>query len=556
MYSNISVCGFPTSRPAAILFVCAVFIGIIFSPFIFPIYWDEIEQNLIGEYNFNQYVTVFDRIFGTSFSNPAYADFEHFRDRDYGSIFEVLTVVLGKIAAKFFVTFDFADFIVIKHFAVFFVFILGTCGVYSIAERRLCSSLGGLLAAVVFFLSPRLFGNAFFNSKDIVFLSFFVLSINYILLSSEKCSARSVVLAALFTAIASSARIIGLFSLFLGVFVFLISWYRNGWSGKMIFSVIVGFVLLTLLLIYCFYPFLWPSPFSRAYDVISAMSKFTRHADVSLLAGKSVNSHQEPFYLLHWMAITLPFQFIFLALVGQLQGLLLMLKGTFHLSLWKDREELVDYIITGLGLCPVLVSFIKHPWVYDGWRHFYFLVPFLSVSVAVAVFKLASLFGNRKTKIVVAVWLSATVILESLIGILRFFPYPNCYFNSYAGHNLINSYDLDYSGTAGHEGLVRIISLHKDLTKPIVIYSDRIALFRERLGLAGKMIRVVYKDKEKFPDYVVSNRQYLTRTEHDLYHEVSSVETLGGEVLLRILVPNNNRDSFCKLNKDKCDIRR
>ena len=202
-----------------ILLIAAVAAGIVFAPIIAPIYWDEIPQYVIGEYSFNQYMSLIDSFFGTSLADPAYSDFENFYDKDYGPVFEVVLVAIGKAAALIISGFGWDDLIIMRHIAVYLVFVLGTYGVYSIARVRLGSSYGGLLAAALFFLSPRLFGNAFYNSKDIVFLSFFVLSVNYVLLAADKRRIGSVLLAALFTALAVYVRLIGIFTLFLGVFV-------------------------------------------------------------------------------------------------------------------------------------------------------------------------------------------------------------------------------------------------------------------------------------------------------------------------------------------------
>ena len=534
-----------------ILLIAAVAAGIVFAPIIAPIYWDEIPQYVIGEYSFNQYMSLIDSFFGTSLADPAYSDFENFYDKDYGPVFEVVLVAIGKAAALIISGFGWDDLIIMRHIAVYLVFVLGTYGVYSIARVRLGSSYGGLLAAALFFLSPRLFGNAFYNSKDIVFLSFFVLSVNYVLLAADKRRIGSVLLAALFTALAVSVRFIGIFTLFLGVFVWCVSWHREGLSLGRIASAAVGFIILTLLLVYAFYPFLWPAPVSRVHDVVFAMSKFTRHTDLGLFDGEVIKSSTMPFYVPRWMAITLPFLFMAACLWGQVQAFVLILRRTFSLSLWKNGNELSDYVVAGLGLAPVITSVFAHPWLYDGWRHLYFVMPFLSVSAAVGIFSIASLAG-KKANIALSV-MSALAIIESLAGIIWFFPYPNCYFNAAAGSNLISKYSLDYAGTSGHEALVRILSSQKTFSRPINVASDSINLMvvMPRLGNAMNLVGV----KENIlPDYVISGTHELSETEKSLYHEVSAVTTVGGEVLLRILAPNENRDRFCKSEPEKCVI--
>ncbi|MCI6199483.1 MAG: hypothetical protein MR757_06475 [Proteobacteria bacterium] len=534
-----------------ILLIAAVAAGIIFAPIIAPIYWDEIPQYVIGQYSFNQYASLLDSVFGTSLADPAYADFENFQDRDYGPVFEVLLIAMGKAAALLIPGFGWDDLIIMRHIAVYLVFVLGTCGVYSMASRRLQSRFGGILAAALFFLSPRIFGNAFYNSKDIVFLSFFVLSVNYVLLAAGTLRMKNVIYAALFTALAVSVRFIGIFTLFLGVFVWCVSWHRAGLSRGKIASAAGGFAVLTLLLVYAFYPFLWPSPVSRMHDVVFAMSKFTRHTDIGLFNGQFIKSSEMPFFVPRWMAITLPFLFMAACLWGQLQAFALILRRTFSLSLWKDGNELSDYVVAGLGLAPVIASVIAHPWLYDGWRHFYFVMPFLSVSAAAGIFCIASFAGKKAN--IAAASLGALAVIESIAGIIWFFPYPNCYFNAAAGSDLIRKYDLDYAGTSGYEALVQILSSQKKLDRPVNVAADSINLMviMPRLGSAMKLIGI---NEKVMPDYVLSGTPELSEVEKKLYREVSAVRTICGETLIRILAPNEYRDGFCKTHAEQCQI--
>ena len=103
------------------------------------------------------------------------------------------------------------------------------------------------------------------------------------------------------------------------------------------------------------------------------------------------------------------------------------------------------------------------------------------------------------------------------------------------------------------EALVRIISYHGNISKPINVTSDSIDLrqIRPRLGAARHLINI---NEKVMPDYVLSNRREIPEIEKKLYHEVSSIQTLGGEVIMRILVPNENRDSYCKSHAQECRI--
>lgn len=524
-------------------FIAMVVIGIVLSPFIAPIYWDEIAQIRLGEYNLNQYISLIDQVFDTSLADPKYAGPYMDANKYHGPVFQTFCAFLGKIAATVLPNFDVNNFIILKHFCVWLVFLLGGYGVYAITERRLKSTLGGFLAAAMFVLSPRIFGNAFYNAKDIVFLSFFVVSVNFILLAGENRKISSIVLAALFTALCSAVRVIGIFSLFMAVFVWFINWHRDGWSLRKIFGSVGGFTVLTLFFIYAFYPVLWHSPIRELHNMFSLMSQYKFHGDGSFLNGKYVRSSQDPFYLLHWMVITLPLTFIAASLCGVLPTLVLIAKRACRFRLWKDQKELCDCVIFGLGFAPVLIFMIKPQWIYDGWRHFYFLTPFLSISAAVGIFKISSFFAHTRTRNAVAGYLGISVILESLIGIVYFFPYPCCYFNASAGHDLLSRYDVDIQGTARFDALYEILSFQQRISKPIKVASPNPAweVILPGLGVAARRA-IVKVNLNESPDYVVNAEHKMSQTNKMSYVEVKDIKTVSGEVILRILVPVDKID--------------
>ena len=66
-------------------------------------------------------------------------------------------------------------------------------------------------------------------------------------------------------------------------------------------------------------------------------------------------------------------------------------------------------------------------------------MPFLSVATAVGIYFLASIFVNSKARSFIKMWFAAVVVFESLVGLIMYFPYPNCYFNTAAGANVMGN---------------------------------------------------------------------------------------------------------------------
>jgi len=95
-------------------------------------------------------------------------------DRDYGVVFE-LPAALGE---SVFGIQDGRDVYLYRHLLTFLVCSGGVVAVYQLVARRFRDWHVGLLGALMLVLSPRLFADSFYNSKDAVFLAFFAIGLN------------------------------------------------------------------------------------------------------------------------------------------------------------------------------------------------------------------------------------------------------------------------------------------------------------------------------------------------------------------------------------------
>ena len=163
-----------------ILLIAAVAAGIVFAPIIAPIYWDEIPQYVIGEYSFNQYMSLIDSFFGTSLADPAYSDFENFYDKDYGPVFEVLLIAMGKAAALLIPGFGWDDLIIMRHIAVYLYLGHAVCTQWQVDAfraglavflQRHCFSSPPEFSAMPFTTARILYFSRFSCSQSITFFS-------------------------------------------------------------------------------------------------------------------------------------------------------------------------------------------------------------------------------------------------------------------------------------------------------------------------------------------------------------------------------------------------
>ena len=101
----------------------------------------------------------------------------------YGSIFDLIASSLEKLLNLN----DIKNSFLMKHFLNFFVFFISCCYFYRIANLRFSVSIS-ILGVFFLVLSPRIFAHSFFNMKDLVFLSFFIIAIYYAIIFTKSYS--------------------------------------------------------------------------------------------------------------------------------------------------------------------------------------------------------------------------------------------------------------------------------------------------------------------------------------------------------------------------------
>jgi hypothetical protein len=170
---------------------------------------DEPAQRLIGIVNLN-YVG---QVFGieTIIGNPHFANFSNqtlasLEDRHYGVIFEFPAALLE----IFFHTEDLRGIYLMRHLLTYFYFLLGVTSLYGLANLRFKDWRISLLACSMLILSPRIFSDAFYNDKDIVFMSVFSLASLTMIWFLMYPSWKKVIFHALTSAIAIDTRLIGI----------------------------------------------------------------------------------------------------------------------------------------------------------------------------------------------------------------------------------------------------------------------------------------------------------------------------------------------------------
>ena len=314
--------------------------------------WDEITQLDLGIKNY-RYIFKGD---------PALLDM---RDRWYGPVFEIFLVVFQSNRGDM-------QMFLSRHLLTFLTFFSGCIGFYFLAKRFTKSSWLALIGSACLVLSPRIFANAFYNSKDIPFLVLYIFSLYSMLWFLDRPSIRRGLLHALVSALLISVRIPGVIipALTLLGLGYQVAGKLTSWK-KALANMVTYFVLVIGGCI-AFWPALWKDPLHGFIEAFRFMSQFPHESEI-LYLGRRISSLQVPWhYVIVWLAVTTPL-FYLLAFAGGLVPITRRMKNLFQKQFSREQRDELLVLLALLG--PLAAVIVMQSVLYDGWRQMFFIYP-------------------------------------------------------------------------------------------------------------------------------------------------------------------------------------
>jgi hypothetical protein len=336
------------------------------------------------------------------------------------------------------------------HLINFLTFQLGVYLLYRFAKRYVSES-AALAAAALFAWQPLLWGHAFINPKDPPFLVFFLGAACFGFEMIDKIAdpkgfskpLGSMLLASFFLGIATSIRVLGpLAGIFVGMYALvhfkkvpLSTWIKN----LSIYAVIAIFVVIAA------WPYLWLNPIQKFIEVFGFMSDNPTQLPV-LFNGQIYPADGLPrryFPVLLTFTLTEPVFPLFA--VG-------LLFAFFRKKLITDNWSLITALLW--FLIPFLYVIFRKPPMYDGYRHFLFMLPPLFIFAGFAFEKIfdyvilsgatlaprASAGENLRLGVVIL------ILAPSIYGVIQLHPYEYAYYNSFVGgaSGAFRKYETEY----------------------------------------------------------------------------------------------------------------
>jgi len=420
----------------------------------FGVAWDELYQDGIGQMNI---LYLIDRDKSVLLTHP---------DQDHGPIYEMFLVGLGFITGAYEnLELTNQSSLLFRHLVNFCVFFVGVVFFYFLCRKRFKNNWIALLGCVFLVLTPRLFADAFFNSKDTVFLAFFVITTYSLILFLEKRTLLRVAILAILSAIAIDIRIAGIIiPLFVGVFLgkdIIVEYVKSKTVQRNVFLLSV-YVVITASGVILFWPFLWSDPYHNFIYVWERSAHYIQDIQ-NLYLGEYISAKSLPWhYIPVWILITTPPLYIFLFFVGISRLCLLAVKDVRTFILTRD----IDILILLWLFFPICMVIIFQSTIYNGWRHLFFIYPaFILIALhgVATTGRVAKYYFHKQyfsMLFIVIVVVNLMFILKILI---EYHPYQNLYFNFFAGDmkSAMKKFETDYWGVSYRKGLEYILENDK-----------------------------------------------------------------------------------------------
>ncbi len=471
----------------------------------YGLHWDSRYQVELGELNY-RYIFLKDQAL------------LQYRYRYYGPLFEIFLYIVTRgipIREMYFT----------QHLLTFLFFYGGVICFYFLVKLVFKDWRLGLVGCLFLVLSPRIFADSFYNTKDIPFMAAFILATYTLLRLNEKMNWTRILIHGLTSAILIALRLQGVLVLAMTM-VFIEIDFINQHAGKprrKIIAMGLLYILLTAGLVILFFPTLWKNPMGEFIHGLEQLSRFPWTGGAVLYRGRMVDASNLPWhYVPVWVVITTPLIISALFVIGF---------GWQGLWLLKKPQELLDYhrgfLLAMMWLViPVAVVILLRSVLYDGWRHMYFIYP---AYLLIALYGLQNLLTIKSKRISrdsfqLVILLLVVIELAFPLGfMLHNHPYEHVFFNRLAGSDyseIKKKFEMDYWGLSYRQTLEYLL-LHDN--RPLIkLKADNSPGELNALLLPTEdRQRLSFVKSIDETDYFITNFRWHPEDYHyDKYHEI------------------------------------
>ncbi|MBN4074014.1 hypothetical protein JYT61_00475 [bacterium AH-315-E10] len=432
--------------------------------------WDEYVQSKYGEKSLAYFTSSFQDQSADSYLNL------HF----YGPLVELISAVCYSG--------DLSEFkYEVRHVIISIFAMIAVIATFYFA-RFFKETRIAFLSVSCLLLMPRFYGHMFNNSKDLPFAALFIAALASMLLVARSDIDRrwSIPFAGLMTGLCLSIRVGGFLLFVYGVLILLAAIFIVYQSAKtqgvtpvekfksilkiksniLLFSAPIIIIIIAWLIMVAMWPFAHHDIIRNPLFAFKQSIQFFRPMSV-YYAGEILQSNQLPrTYLLNYIFITTPIPILVMAIFGS--GICIIRMKNSQL---EPFNRLIHFTLILAVLFPLIYTLVFSPNIYDGVRHFLFILPFIAILSAVGChhtyIMLSKRMPNKNVPIMV---LGGFILFSPVIQLITLHPYQMTYFNCITGgmKKAGTMYDTDYWSSSYKEAIEWINSDSKRLNKKTV----------------------------------------------------------------------------------------
>src|SRR6266702_4668873 len=399
------------------------------------------------DYTHAEYADLLLRLFGSGFRDTAALSFANLYM--YGGGFDMVAALLHKVLPL--------ELFETRRLLGAIVGVIGLAVTWRLG-RRIGGPLAGLAALLLLALCPIFYGHMFMNPKDAPFaVAMIVLMMGLVRLADEypSPSPRTILIVGLGAGLAIGSRILGGLALvyaLIGFMPLLLEERRTQGARQALRRFVhVLYVLMPgLVLGYLIMGLIWPWSIIEPDNPFRALGYFSHFFEKpwkEMFDGALVSVPDMPWsYLPTLFALQLPEVLLALAIAGVIGAFVVLPRSDV-----TARRKTILLMLMLAATLPLVVAMVKRPALYNGIRHFIFVIPPMTALAGLAFAWAMNWFKeNRRSWQPAAVTLFAFGLLLSLGEMIRLHPYQYTHFNHIAGtvRAADDRYMLDYWGLA------------------------------------------------------------------------------------------------------------
>jgi hypothetical protein len=399
------------------------------------------------DYTHAEYADLLLRMYGSGFKDAGALSFANLYM--YGGGFDMAAALLHKvIPLELFET---------RRLVGATVGVIGIAVTWRLA-RRIGGPLAGLAALLLLALCPIFYGHMFMNPKDAPFaVAMIILMMGFVRLAEEypSPSPRTILIVGLGAGFSIGSRILGGLALvyaLIGFIPLFIEEVRTQGGLKAALRFIHVLYVLTpgLILGYLIMGLIWPWSIIEVANPFRALTYFSHFFEKpwkELFDGALVSVPDMPWsYLPTLFALQLPEVMLALTIAGVVTSVVMLTRPDV-----SGRRKTILLMLTLAATLPLLIAMVKRPALYNGIRHFIFVIPPMAVLGGLAFgWAMAWMKDNRRSWQPAALAVFVFGLLLSLGEMIRLHPYQYTHFNHIAGtvREADDRFMLDYWGLA------------------------------------------------------------------------------------------------------------